>query len=1427
MLVVNVFYGFPMMSVNAEDATLSWESRIFGNSVSAATNNISVNADNSVTIESTKGKISNNADGIAFRYAGIDPTKPFQFSAKAHVESFTAGDKQVSFGLMLRNTVGTDGSTSGHTSNFIAVGALNQRIQAFSRIGTASDADSNAKLDTPIDLTDTATVPKAGDDYVLSIIKTDDNKCIVSSGNQSAVIDAKDLFIGDKAYLGFFSARNAKVTFSDYKLVTDVSNLEITKKPSKTDLLIGQEVDLTGLVVTATDFKGVKKTLTVNDYTISGFDKNKEGTQSITVNYGGKSVAIDVKLMPLTLTGIQIANTPAKTTYYLDDKLDTLGMVVNSIYNNGDAKTLSLSDFAISGFDSSKQGTKEITVTLNSDPTIKASFNVTIEDNNIMSLEITRQPVKTQYYLGDKLDLKGMVVSALYGGSLKQMLLPAEYTVDSSGFDTTSVAVKNVIISYKGKEARLQLPVKEKTLTGVEVINLPTTTYFVGAKFDPTGIVVAKVFDSGERETLAASEYSVDSSAFKSETPGTYNIEIVPKNTSLKAFTFPVTIRAKTTYTWKSIIFGQSTSSKANKIEPSEAGAVKGTITLKAGSNADGITGGKVTGAHDGISFYYTEIDGSKDNFELSADIKVIEFAKTTPDNQEAFGIMARDAIGENGNADVFSSNVVGAGGYRGTTQAFIRTGVKSSLGNEGTVQTATAWATARPDASNTGAGKYRLALRKTNSGYTASLNNLADNTVIFYQPDALVVQDSKIYVGFYTARVATIEVSNVDFKVTASATDAAKALPAPTAETSSISVVSLAGTSKIDYALKFIPTVNGTVTIKQGEKVIATDVPVIANQTFSQNTNLAANSVTNFTVTFTPDNSQTLLSYDRIVTNFAVTNKAFITADGAIFVSPKGSITALGTKEDPLDLDTAIQYLKEGQTIYMLGGTYSRTAPVAIPAGNDGTEKAIKTLSAYNGESVVLDFGGKSRGFTLGANYWHIYGIDVTKTVSTGVIIGGNNNVFEFCKAYGNGDTGIQISRIGTGSRETWPSNNLILNCESYDNKDPSENNADGFAAKLTCGEGNVFRGCISHNNIDDGWDLYTKAETGPIGAVVIEDCIAYNNGTLTNGYLGKGDKNGFKLGGEGIAVPHIIKNSLAFSNGATGFTSNSNPAGQVYNCVSYDNTGSNINFSSFAEIPVSYKIDSFASYRSKSGATDVYPETAIIDSNYFYTGTASVNKLWVTLKDSDFASLVSTVPYLRGKDGSIIKGDFLKFVGPAKTSSNSLKDTKNHWAEKDIASLVEKGIVNGYEDGKFNPDAQITRAEFTTILVKAFKFIPQSGKAFKDSANHWAKDYIGVAAKNNIVKGYDDGNFGADDYITREQMTLMVINAVKLNAVSGTPSFKDNTAISDWAKAAVIEGVKDGIVKGYADNTFKPQDNATRAEAVTVIVNALKLQK
>jgi hypothetical protein len=168
-------------------------------------------------------------------------------------------------------------------------------------------------------------------------------------------------------------------------------------------------------------------------------------------------------------------------------------------------------------------------------------------------------------------------------------------------------------------------------------------------------------------------------------------------------------------------------------------------------------------------------------------------------------------------------------------------------------------------------------------------------------------------------------------------------------------------------------------------------------------------------------------------------------------------------------------------------------------------------------------------------------------------------------------------------------------------------------------------------------------------------------------------------------------------------------------------------------------------------------------------------------------------------------------------------LTDIAGHWAEANIQALVDMKAITGYPDGTFKPDNTITRAEFATVLVKAYDLELQSGKVFNDTQNHWAKEYIATAAANGIIQGYSDTEFGPDDKITREQMAVMIIRAEGADTAAGELSFTDSASISSWAVDAVITAAELGIITGYPDNSFKPQGNATRAEAATIIIRAI----
>ncbi|MBD5585129.1 MAG: right-handed parallel beta-helix repeat-containing protein, partial [Clostridia bacterium] len=323
-------------------------------------------------------------------------------------------------------------------------------------------------------------------------------------------------------------------------------------------------------------------------------------------------------------------------------------------------------------------------------------------------------------------------------------------------------------------------------------------------------------------------------------------------------------------------------------------------------------------------------------------------------------------------------------------------------------------------------------------------------------------------------------------------------------------------------------------------------------------------------------------------------------------YVAPEGASTNTGESWDsPLPmfemLDGETVKLQPGDTVYVKPGTYTNSDMVTIPATVSGSynnyirivNAALEEGSDYTGSEkiVTLDFSNQEfsstqRGIQMYGSYIYWYGIDVCGAGDNGLYIGGSYNTIEYCEFYNNRDTGLQLGRQESGhnSIDQWPSYNLIKNCTSHNNYDNETygENADGFAAKLTVGYGNVFDGCIAYRNSDDGWDLYAKSDSGNIGCVIIYNCVAFENGYLeytqtdnnarfttfkemyrepeSDGRFFRtrdGDGNGFKLGGSVMEGDVVMYNCLSFYNRMHGVTDNSNPGFlKVEGVTSFDNS-------------------------------------------------------------------------------------------------------------------------------------------------------------------------------------------------------------------------------------------------------------------------------
>ncbi|WP_028552150.1 lamin tail domain-containing protein [Paenibacillus sp. UNC451MF] len=184
---------------------------------------------------------------------------------------------------------------------------------------------------------------------------------------------------------------------------------------------------------------------------------------------------------------------------------------------------------------------------------------------------------------------------------------------------------------------------------------------------------------------------------------------------------------------------------------------------------------------------------------------------------------------------------------------------------------------------------------------------------------------------------------------------------------------------------------------------------------------------------------------------------------------------------------------------------------------------------------------------------------------------------------------------------------------------------------------------------------------------------------------------------------------------------------------------------------------------------------------------------------------------------------------------SKKIYEDIQGHWSQKDVEQFASKQILNGMAEQRFQPDTNVTRAEFAALLVNALGIsgLPTdagSESIFKDiDAAKWYAKPIRIAALKGLVFGYEGNLFKPDATITREEMAVMLMRALlstdQGKSLTAVPlAFHDKDTISEWARDSVSKLVKVRMIEGMTEDSFVPAENATRAQAVTMVKRMLR---
>lgn len=180
---------------------------------------------------------------------------------------------------------------------------------------------------------------------------------------------------------------------------------------------------------------------------------------------------------------------------------------------------------------------------------------------------------------------------------------------------------------------------------------------------------------------------------------------------------------------------------------------------------------------------------------------------------------------------------------------------------------------------------------------------------------------------------------------------------------------------------------------------------------------------------------------------------------------------------------------------------------------------------------------------------------------------------------------------------------------------------------------------------------------------------------------------------------------------------------------------------------------------------------------------------------------------------------------------------DLVGHWSRADVEVMASKHMVRGMTPASFAPDGRITRAQFATLVVRALRLaerFPTTGTFSDVRPGDWHFGYVEAAARAGLVSGYPDGSFRPDAPITRQEMAALVVRAAKAagREVSLTPAqeflalfrFVDRESIAQWAWSAAARAVHIGVITGRTPEEYAPGADATRAEGTVMLLRLLK---
>ena len=318
-----------------------------------------------------------------------------------------------------------------------------------------------------------------------------------------------------------------------YTINKSISKVSLKNPPTKTTYIKGEQINLDGCKGTIEYDNGEieEVNFTSQNSEISGFDPNKLGTQLVKLTYSGQTVEFNV-VVKNEAKSINIKTKPTKLKYAKGETLDLTGGIITITYEDGTTEDINMNSTNVttSGFDSSKLGEQEITVSYNN---LTANFNVTIT-NELKSISVKENPTKTIFIKGEQLDFRGGIITATYEDDTTADINMNSTDVTYSNYDSDKIGKQSIVIKYKGQTTTLDVTIKND-LVSISVKKEPTKTiYAKGENLDISGGIITAKFEDNSITDIEMTSKNIVISGFNGNKVGEQKITITyqGKNTS-------------------------------------------------------------------------------------------------------------------------------------------------------------------------------------------------------------------------------------------------------------------------------------------------------------------------------------------------------------------------------------------------------------------------------------------------------------------------------------------------------------------------------------------------------------------------------------------------------------------------------------------------------------------------------------------------------------------------------------------------------------------------------------------------------------------------------------------------------------------------------------------------------------------------------